>query len=132
MIYRDTGPGMSLACGHKSDGIIRGSACYPRYHCPVCRTAERSIYDVQAERRHRKSGWGGVFRKLRARAKASPDPDLGLFVAHELVPLVEDLESGGWSHGHRDGNGWCHCSGEDCSDCDRLERIREWVLAHAV
>lgn len=130
MIFRDQS-GMSLACGHKSDGFIRGSANAPRYHCPVCRTAERSIYGVEAERRHRKSGWGGVFRKLRAIAKASTDVELGRFVARELVPLVEDLEGAGWSHGHRDGSGFCRCSGEDCYDCDRLDRIRRWVTAHA-
>lgn len=126
-VYRDhgAGRGMRLACGHTADGIVRGSGGL--YHCPVCSTAEESIYSVRARARHRKAGWAGVFRKLRARAKASPDAELGKFVARELVPLLEDLEGRGWGHGHRDGEGFCQSSGEDCPDCDRLVRVRAWV-----
>lgn len=131
MIYREHNSPMSLACGHKSDGIIRGSANYPRYHCPICKTAEPSKYDVEARKRHRKAGWAGVFRALRGRANASRDTELGSFVARELVPLLEAEEGAGWSHGHRDGAGWCHVAGDDCAECDRLDRVRQWVELHA-
>lgn len=126
-VYREhaAGVGMHLACGHDADGIVRGGGGL--YHCPVCGTAEESRYSAQARKRHRKAGWAGVFRKLRARAKASPDADLGKFVACELVPLLEDLEGWGWGHGHRGAEGSCQSSGEDCPDCDRLDRVRRWV-----
>lgn len=130
-VYRehDAGRDMPLGCGHRADGIVRGSG--DLYYCPTCGTAEESIYSVQARKRHRKAGWTSVFRKLRARAKRSPDAELGRLVARELVPLIQDLEGAGWSHGHRDEDGACSAGGEDCIDCERLDRIRKWVEAHA-
>lgn len=124
------GGDMSLGCGHRSAGIVRGSGYL--YYCPTCGTAEESIYSVQARRRYRRSGWGGIFRRLKERARLSPDRELGVLVSKLLVPLIEDLEGRGRGHGHRDERGgFCPCSGEDCVDCDRLDRIRAWVERHA-
>lgn len=125
LIYRDHG-GMSLACGHKSDGFIRGTGNDPRYHCPVCRTAEESIYAVQARDRHAASGWEQIFARLRARLDAIPDL---AGVAEDLVDLVLEEEGAGHNHGHLDEAGVCRVAGEDCYDCERLDRIRAWVEA---
>ena len=129
-IYREhgAGQGMTLACGHKADGIIRGSGGL--YHCPTCRTAEESIYSVQARERHEASGWGSIFDRLRKRIESSPDRVIAE-LAELLVEYIAEDEGGGWNHGHRDANGVCSCSGEDCYDCDRLDRVRAWVEAHA-
>src|SRR4051794_28054593 len=102
-IYRDNG-GMSLACGHKSDGFIRGSANSPLYHCPTCGTAEESIFTVQARERYKEGAWGGVFKAIRARAKASDDQPLAALV-RLLLPFAESFEGEGWGHGYRDADG---------------------------
>jgi len=83
---------------------------------------------VQARERHAEAGWDDIFVRLRARLAAIPDLT---GVVDDLVEIVREEEGDGNNHGYRDEGGVCRVAGEDCYDCERLARIRAWVVGQA-